>query len=48
MTENMSGQRCEPTQGMYDYLPDTVAIKEQEGWDAYLAWCRASENGPHE
>jgi hypothetical protein len=33
---------------LYDYLPNWDTIKEQEGWEAYLDWCRRNENGPHE
>ena len=40
--EGMSGQ------DIYQFLPDTDAIREQEGWDEYLDWCRRQENSPHE
>jgi hypothetical protein len=44
MTEDMSGN-IEP---MRDYLPDLVEIREQKGWDDYLAWCKRQENSAHE
>jgi hypothetical protein len=28
--------------------PNWSELREQQGWDDFLAWCRAQENGPHE
>jgi hypothetical protein len=47
MTEDMSGKN-ESRKHTYSYLPDTVAIREQEGWDEYIAWCKRQENSAHE
>ena len=44
MIEDMSGN----TPPVHDYLPDLVEIREQEGWDEYLAWCKRQENTTHE
>jgi len=24
------------------------SIREEQGWDEFVAWCRDQENGPHE
>ena len=41
---SMSGD----TYDEYQYLTNWDAIREQQGWEAYLDWCRRNENGPHE
>ena len=48
MSENMSGGNTTNTQDPYEYLPNYDSIREQQGWDDYLAWCRKNENIAHE
>ena len=47
MTATMSGTD-KKTKYVYDYLPDLEAIREEQAWDDYLAWCRENENTTHE
>ena len=33
---------------IYVHGPVWDSIREQQGWEDFLAWCREQENSPHE